>query len=34
MLTGPFYCRTLFPHASMSRKNTGQIVDCLLRVIR
>ena len=34
MLTGPFYFRTLFGHASMSRKNTGQIVDCLLRVIR
>lgn len=34
MLTGPFYFRTLFGHASMSRKNTGQIVDCLLRVVR
>ena len=34
MLTGPFYFRTLFGHASISRKNTEQIVDCLLRVIR
>jgi AcrR family transcriptional regulator len=33
MLTGPFYFRTLFGHASMSRENTGQIVDCMLRVI-
>lgn len=33
MLTGPFYFRTLFGHASMSRNNTEQIVDCLLRVI-
>jgi AcrR family transcriptional regulator len=34
MLTGPFYFRTLFGHASMSQKNTGQIVDCILRVIK
>jgi AcrR family transcriptional regulator len=33
MLTGPFYFRTLFGHASMSLKNTGQIVDCVLRVL-
>jgi AcrR family transcriptional regulator len=33
MLTAPFYFRTLFGHASMSRKNTGQIVECMLRVI-
>lgn len=33
MLTGPFYFRTLFGHASMSLQNTGQIVDCVLRVI-
>ena len=33
MLTGPFYFRTLFGHASMSRENTEQIVDCMLRVI-
>jgi AcrR family transcriptional regulator len=34
MLTGPFYFRTLFGHASMSHKNTGQIVDCILRVTK
>ena len=34
MLTGPFYFRTLFGHVSMSQKNTGQIVDCILRVIK
>jgi AcrR family transcriptional regulator len=33
MLTGPFYFRTLFGHASMSRKNTEEIVDCILCVI-
>lgn len=33
MLTSPFYFRTLFGHASMSRKNTAQIVDCVLRLI-
>ncbi len=33
MLTGPFYFRTLFGHASMSRENTEQIVDLMLRVI-
>lgn len=33
MLTGPFYFRRLFGHASMSRKNTGQLVDCILRAI-
>ena len=33
MLTGPFYFRTLFGHASMSRENTEQIVDCILCVI-
>ena len=33
MLTGPFYFRTLFGHAPISRKNTEQIVDCILRVI-
>jgi AcrR family transcriptional regulator len=33
MLTGPFYFRTLFGHASMRRKNTEQIVDYILRVI-
>jgi len=34
MLTGPFYFRRLFGHASMKRKNTEQIVDCILRVIK
>lgn len=34
MLTAPFYFRTLFGHASMSLKNTGQIVDWVLRVIK
>jgi len=34
MLTGPFYFRTLFGHVSMRRKDTEQIVDCILRVIR
>ena len=34
MLTGPFYFRTLFGHVSISQKNTGQIVDCILRVIK
>ena len=34
MLTGPFYFRTLFGHASMSRQNTEQIVECMLCVIK
>jgi AcrR family transcriptional regulator len=34
MLTGPFYFRTLFGHASMSLANTGDIVDNVLRVIK
>jgi len=33
MLTGPFYFRTLFGRASMSLRNTKQIVDCVLRLI-
>jgi AcrR family transcriptional regulator len=33
MLTGPFYFRTLFGHASMSLKNTRQIVDWVLQVV-
>jgi hypothetical protein len=33
MLTGPFYFRTLFGHASMSLKDTTQIVDCIMRLI-
>src|SRR5271156_5125755 len=34
MLTGPFYFRTLFRHASMSLKDTVQIVDYIVRLIR
>src|SRR5580692_7512524 len=34
MLTGPFYFRTLFRHASMSLKDTAQIVDYTVRLIR
>jgi AcrR family transcriptional regulator len=34
MLTGPFYFRTLFAHASMSFEHTGQIVDHVLRVLK
>jgi AcrR family transcriptional regulator len=34
MLTGPFYFRALFGHVSISQKNTGQVVDCILRVIK
>jgi AcrR family transcriptional regulator len=33
MLTGPFYFRTLFGHASMSLKDTAQIVDYVVRLI-
>jgi AcrR family transcriptional regulator len=33
MLTGPFYFRTLFGHASMSLKDTSQIVDYIMRLI-
>jgi hypothetical protein len=33
MLTGPFYFRTLFGHASMSLKDTAQIVDYIVRLI-
>jgi AcrR family transcriptional regulator len=34
MLTGPFYFRTLFSDASMSLKDTAQIVDYIVRLIR
>jgi AcrR family transcriptional regulator len=34
MLTGPFYFRTLFGHASMSLKNTAQIVDHVVRLTK
>ena len=33
MLTGPFYFRTLFGHASMSLENAAQIVNHVLRLI-
>ena len=33
MLTGPFYFRTLFGHASMSLKDTAQIVEYIVRLI-
>ena len=34
MLTGPFYFRTLFGHAVMNLKDTTQIVDYIVRLIR
>lgn len=34
MLTGPFYFRTLFRHASMNLKDTAQVVDYIVRLIR
>ena len=34
MLTGPFYFRTLFRQASMSLKDTSQIVDYIVRLVR
>jgi AcrR family transcriptional regulator len=34
MLTGPFYFRTLFGHASMSLKDTALVVDYIVRLIR
>jgi AcrR family transcriptional regulator len=34
MLTGPFYFRTLFGHASMSLKDTAQIVEHVVTLIR
>jgi AcrR family transcriptional regulator len=33
MLTGPFYFRTLFGHASMSRGDAREIVDSVLRLL-
>jgi len=33
MLTGPFYFRTLFGHAPMSRRMTREIVDYVLRAV-
>jgi AcrR family transcriptional regulator len=34
MLTGPFYFRTLFGHAPITRRMTRDVVDYVLRVIR
>ncbi len=34
MLTGPFYFRTLFGHASMTLKDTAQIVDHVVSLIQ
>src|SRR6201996_2912466 len=34
MLTGPFYFRTLFGHASMSLKDTAQIVEHVVTLIQ
>jgi AcrR family transcriptional regulator len=33
MLTGPFYYRTLFGHAAITRRMTRDVVDYLLRVV-
>jgi hypothetical protein len=33
MLTGPFYYRTLFGHAPITRDTTRQVVSYILRVI-
>lgn len=33
MLTGPFYYRTLFGHAPMTRRMTRDVVDYVLRVV-
>lgn len=33
MLTGPFYFRTLFGHASITRRMTRDVVDYVLRVV-
>ena len=32
MLTGPFYFRTLFGHAPITRRMTRDVVDYVLRV--
>jgi len=34
MPTGPFYFRTLYGHASMSLKDTAQIVDYIVRLLK
>lgn len=33
MLTGPFYYRTLFKHAAITRRMTREVVDYVLRVV-
>jgi AcrR family transcriptional regulator len=33
MLTGPFYYRTLFGHAAITRRTTRDVVDYVLRVV-
>jgi hypothetical protein len=33
MLTGPFYFRTLFGHAPLSRRMSREIVDYVLRAV-
>ena len=34
MLTGPFYYRTLFGHAHISRRTTRDVVEYVLRIVR
>lgn len=34
MLTGPFYFRTLFGHAPITRRTTRQVVEYVLRIVR
>jgi AcrR family transcriptional regulator len=34
MLTGPFYYRTLFRHAPISRRTTRDVVEYVLRIVR
>jgi hypothetical protein len=34
MLTGPFYFRTLFGHASMTLKDTAQIVENVVSLMQ
>jgi AcrR family transcriptional regulator len=33
MLTGPFYFRTLFGHAAISRRTIKEVVECVLRIV-
>jgi len=34
MLTGPFYFRTLFGHAALSRRTIKEVVECVMRIVR